>query len=436
MKVPENFLPARRHIAFIVGLALAVGVAASLDRVLMPTGGLSPALVPPSGAAMPTPKPLTDADRAIARSAWNYFPANTRPTGLIDTVAQYPSTTMWDQGSALFGLLSARQLGVIDQAEYTRRAGQLLRALATLPLVDGRVPNKSYNTLTGAMVNYNNEPAPRGIGWSAIDLGRMAVALAATARVHPALAPQVDAVRAHWKLSGVVRDGELWGFTREAAGESAVQEGRVGYAQYGARGMQLLGFDPWLAYRPEQHLRLVSVQGVQVPADDRRAEDYGAHVYVLSEPYVLMGLELGLGGPEQVFARRVFDAQVARHQATGQLTAVSEDHLDRDPRFVYNTLWADGRSWACVTDTGSEHPEARSLSTKAAVGLAALFPGPYADQLMAAAATLAVPGRGMMAGRYEASGEPNTVLTLNTNGIVLEALAYRAFGPVIHWSAP
>jgi hypothetical protein len=385
---------------------------------------------------MPTPRALTDADRAIAQTAWRYFPANTRPTGLIDTVARYPSTTMWDQGSALLGLLSARQLGVIDQAEYARRAGQLLRALAALPLVDGRVPNKSYNTLSAEMVNYNNEPAPRGIGWSAIDLGRMAVALSATARVHPTLAPQVDAVLNHWKLSRVVRDGELWGFTREAAGDRAVQEGRVGYAQYGARGMQLLGLDPWLAYRPEQHLRLVTVQGVQVPADDRRAEDYGAHVYVLSEPYVLMGLELGLSGPEQVFAQRVFDAQAARHQATGQLTAVSEDHLDRDPRFVYNTLWADGRTWACVTDTGSEHPEARSMSTKAAVGLAALFPGAYADRLMEAAAALAVPDQGMMAGRYEASGQPNTVQTLNTNSIVLEALAYRAHGPVMHWSAP
>jgi hypothetical protein len=200
--------------------------------------------------------------------------------------------------------------------------------------------------------------------------------------------------------------------------------------------MQLLGLDPWSAYRPEQHLKLVGVQGVQVPADDRSASEFGAHVYVTSEPYGPMGLELGLTGPESVLSRRVFDAQVARHQATGVLTAVSEDHLDKDPRFIYNTVWADGQAWACVTDTGASHPEARSLSTKAAVGLAMLYPGAHAEQLIAVVTPLAVPGQGLMAGRYESPQAPNRVLSLNTNAVVLEALAFRAHGPVMGWKAP
>lgn len=435
MALPASFLPARRHIAFILGLALAVAVAASLENLLVPKGGLTQELVPPAGAIPPTPVPLAAADLALARAAWAYFPANTRETGLVDTVAAYPGTTMWDSGSALLGLLSARRLNLLPQAEYEARARKLLQALAGLPLVEGGIPNKSYNTLTGQMTNYNNEPAPQGIGWSALDLGRMAVALAATARVQPGLAPEVAKVRARWNLGEIVREGELWGQERRGdGGVQFVQEGRVGYAQYGAKALQLWGLDPWAAYRPEQHLRFVTVQGVRVPADDRDKAKFGAHVYVLSEPYMLLGLELGLSGPERVMATRVFDAQAARHRETGVLTAVSEDHLDRAPFFVYNTVWADGDAWACVTDTGEAHPTARTVSTKAAVALAALFPGDYANALSTNAQELVSPGKGVMAGRYEADGKPNTALTCNTNAIVLEALAYRAHGPILTWS--
>lgn len=436
MALPASFLPARRHIAFIIGLALAVLVAARLEHMLDQNAGLSPELVPPSGQT-PTPsRALTGDEQAIAKAAWAYFPANTRPTGLVDTVAGYNGTTMWDSGSALLGLLSARQLNVIAESEYQSRARQLLGALAGLPLFENQAPNKSYNTTSGQMTNYNNQPEPRGIGWSAIDLGRLATALVATGRLHPALAPDVDRVWRRWRLENVVQDGVMWGYSRGQNGDQRVQEGRVGYEQYGARGLMLLGRDPWSAYRPEQHLRLEQVQGVAVPGDDRTFQEAGAHVFVTSEPYVLLGLEYGLTGPEAVLARRLFDAQSARHQATGKLTAVSEDHLDGPPYFIYDTVWADGQDWACVTDTGEAHPEKRSLSAKAALGLAALFPGAYADQLRGAVQALALPGKGVQAGRYEADGKPNTALSVNTNAIVLEALAYTANGPVMTWRAP
>ena len=35
------------------------------------------------------------------------------------------------------------------------------------------LPNKSYNTLTKEMSNYRNEKTERGLGWSAIDIGRL-----------------------------------------------------------------------------------------------------------------------------------------------------------------------------------------------------------------------------------------------------------------------
>ena len=57
------------------------------------------------------------------------------------------------------------------------------------------------------------------------------------------------------------------------------------------------------------------------------------------------------------------------------------------------------------------------------------------ERLLAAARELVVPGEGIWAGRYDATWEPNRVLSLNTNAVVLEALAYRVRGPAVRASA-
>ena len=65
-----------------------------------------------------------------------------------------------------------------------------------------------------------------------------------------------------------------------------------------------------------------------------------------------------------------------------------------------------------------------------------LFDGSYPERLLAAAAELAVPGRGLLAGRYDATWAPNRALSLNTNAVALEALAYHARGPLGRPPAP
>jgi hypothetical protein len=412
----------------MLGLSAAVAFAFAVDRSLRTRGGYS-ALVPPSGLVRPTARPLSPSEQAMAKAAWAYLQANTRPTGLVDSVAGFPGATMWDEGSALLGLLAARKLDLLPQAEYEARAGKLLAALESLPLLAEGVPNKSYNTATKEATDYANKPAPKGIGWSALDIGRMGVALGATARSQPNLAGAVARVQQRWKLGRVVHAGELWGLDAQGA---LVQEGRVGYAQYGSRGVALLGKDPYEAIRPEVHVRTVFVDNRPIPADDRMDRANSARIYVTSEPYVLYGLEIGLEGPMLALGHEVFEAQEAHAQATGRPVAVSEDHLDRAPYFVYNTVWSDGQPWACVTDKGEARPQDRTLSTKAALGLAVLFPGGYADRLRGAVEPLATP-KGMAAGRYDEGGATNAALTANTNGVVLEALAFQAYGPILGW---
>lgn len=433
MAQSASWLPARRHLTFVVGLLLASGMALALDRGLQARGGLPPELLPQGPTPPWAPQPLSADDQRLARSAWSYLRQHTQATGLVDSVHQYPSSTMWDSASALLGILSATRLGVVPKAEGEARARKLLEALARLPLVDGKLPNKAYRSTDLAMVDYANQAAPKGIGWSALDVGRLGVALSVAQRAFPGLAPAAASVLAHLKLEEAVKEGELWGLRRGPQGDRMEQEGRLGYAQYAAQSYALMGAQPWEALRPERHLKWVPVQGQQLPADDRDAKLYGAHTYVLSEPYVLAGLEFGWEGPWRVMAERLALAQEARSQASGKLTAVSEDHLDRKPYFVYNTAWSDGEAWLCLTEAGEARPQDRSLSAKAALGWAVLRPqGPLAQDYRRAVYSLAKP-EGVMAGRYEADQAPNTVLSCNTNAVVLEALACQAHGPLLRW---
>lgn len=432
MPQPNRFLPARRHLAFVLGLGLAVAAAFKIDATLASQGPRLP--VAPSDLPSAAPRALTAAEREIAAAALAYLRKHQRPSGLVDSVAGFPGATMWDSASALLGLVAARRLELLPAAEFEDRAGRLLGAVAKLPLVADKAPNKSYQTATLKMTDYDGKETATGIGWSALDLARFLVAAEAVARLHPGLAPQAARAVGRWRLAEVVKDGELVGLERSADGDALRQEGRVGYEQYGAWAMHLAGRAAWRAERPELHLETVKVDGLPVPTDDRDPARFGAHVYALSEPYMLYGMEFGLDGPMAAMAHQIYEAQEARHRATGTLTAVTEDHLDRAPYFVYNAVWADGHPWACITDKGEARPQDRTLSAKAALGLGSLYPGAYADRLTAAARELVKPGEGLLAGRYEADGKPNSALTANTNGVALEALAYRAHGPILAWA--
>ena len=100
--------------------------------------------------------------------------------------------------------------------------------------------------------------------------------------------------------------------------------------------------------------------------------------------YILAALEYGWDTRLKDLAWRVYRAQEQRHAETGILTAVTEDHLDRAPHFIFSSVVAEGEPWAVQTDTGEDADEFRILSTKAALGWHALYRTPYTDELAAA----------------------------------------------------
>jgi len=118
-------------------------------------------------------------------------------------------------------------------------------------------------------------------------------------------------------------------------------------------------------------------------------------------------------------------------EKTGVLTAVSEDNIDQAPSFVYNTVFADGKAWNATTESGEDASAFRTVSTKAVIGFHALYDDDYTSKLVEHIANNFDVERGWYSGIYEATGEPNMAITANTNGIILEALHFIQFGPMM-----
>jgi len=442
MSFRQNLIKARSHLIFLAALGLGLTLVITLENTIDTRKKASMAQdTPPlpAVAAFDDITPLALAvtgqtspeDLAHAQIAWTYFKNNTHPdTGLVNSADKYPSTTMWETGSYFIAVISAELLGVIDAQEGQARIALALKTLQGMRLFDDMLPNKAYNVQTGALVDYANTPVERGLGWSALDIARMVGALGQVQNRYPDLAPHVAALLDHWDIDQMVEDGRLIGGNIADGNLRRDQEGRVGYEQYAAKAMMLFGFDMVNAYRAEDHLMVRDVLGQPIPVDNRLHRNT-TPAFTVSEPYIFDGLEFGFDARSHRFATAIYQAQEARYRETGQLTAVSESHLDEAPYFAYSSVWGGGAPWAVMTFKGDRLDSKRTVTTKVAFAMDGLFGTEYSGTLVAAIAPLGDPKRGWPEGIYEADGSTNSSFTTNTNATVLAALAFRAFGPLI-----
>jgi hypothetical protein len=442
MSFRNNLIKARGHIVFLVALGVGLAAVLTLEQRI---DGLSSASPDPGITALatfdtveplPIPAPATPtADQLkYAAIAWTYFRNNINPTtGLVNSADGYPSTTMWETGSMLIAVISADRLGLIEPIEAKVRISKALETLTTIRLFDGILPNKAYNVETGELVDYSNKPVERGLGWSALDIGRLVAALSLVEHTYPELAPKVFAVINRFDLSQVVENGYLIGGNLSEGELRRDQEGRIGYEQYASRAFMQFGFDAVNSYRVESNLTVVDVEGQPIPADTRL---YRGTIpsFVVTEPYILDGLEFGFDARSHRFATAVYKAQEARFLNQGILTAVTETHMNEEPYFIYSSVWGGGAPWAVMTFSGDRKDSKRTISAKVAFAFDALFHTDYSAKLVAAVAPLGDPERGFPEGLYEADGSTNTSVTANTNGIILAALAFGAGGPLIRAS--
>lgn len=436
MKFTEGLKKARGQIVFLVGLIAGLVIIMKLEKLNSENSPQQSFQVEKTmNIPAPTPARLSGEEMEWAKTAWQYFVNNTDPkTGLVNSVDNYPSTTMWDAGSYLLAVISSYRLGIIDSADFNARISRSLESLASLPLFDNLLPNKVYNVKTLEMVNYQNKKSDRGIGWSAIDIGRLMVPFNILVWNYPSYTVAASKVLARWKFSSLLNDGYLQGAAVDKNGKTVMlQEGRIGYEEYAAKSFTLIGKDVAKALKYQDHLKYIDVYGLKIPTDRRDPKELDAHNYVVSENYILDGIEFGWDAVSAEFAYRVYRAQEERYNKTGTLTAVSEDHLDRDPYFVYNTVFTDGKTWNCITEDGKDAGKYKTISIKSVFGWHCLYSTSYTGKLIDSIKEQKDSSKGWYAGIYEQDGKPNKAISCNTNAIILESLCYKQFGKLINF---
>lgn len=368
--------------------------------------------------------PLTAEETAFyqdaARLAWRFMDANYRPsTGFVSATRDWDNTTVWDIGGQLLAFLAAKELGLLNQTEFDRRTRKALETLTRAQLYDGAAYNKTYSTKTGA-------PGEGGLhGWSATDLGRLLVGLKVIAVREPHLAQLAERVVRRMDFDEIVKDGYLYGRIKGNSGRPwTFQEGRIGYEQYTAHGFDAWGIPVANALNLRANAEPVTVLGVPLLADKRWQDR------LVSEPFILLGLELGMPSDVAELASNMLRLQEDRFKTTGQITITSEDALDVAPHyFFYYCVYCNRKPFVIDLSTpGKEMDSPRWVSTKGAFGWHALMPTSYTKRALDLVATARDSNRGWSSGVYERTNASTKTYDINTAAVILEVAAYQLRG--------
>lgn len=410
--------------------AVAASLRKSLGRTSAEVAALPPLVLPEPTMLAPTTIPAAE-QRALllasARTAWRYMSRNVAKSGFVGATESYPYATVWDMASTLAATFSARELGIVSPTAYRTAMDRALATLLSLPLYDSTAFNKMYAVESGRMVDRKVQVSRDGYGWSAIDHGRLLTWLriigtdtAFTARTH--------AIVARLHLERLIVDGYLRGqdlnprYGQPLVAKNRVYgEGRIGYEQYAAEGYAQWGARAPLALNFAANAQPVQVAGSTVLADVRGTDA------LTSEPFIMMGLELGWHGPYwRSLSLAMLAAQDARSRETGRITMVSEDAVNDPPWFFYYyLLYRDNASFVVTSPLGHVSPNfPRWVSTKAAFGYHALTPGDFTWRALEFVQPSGATGGGWTAGVYEGRGTPTHAYNLNTAAVVLESAAY------------
>lgn len=398
----------------VLGAGLLVGTASCGDAQARNDGGAA------NGRGARASVNAEDAFyREMAQQSWKYLDAYYQPsTGFVNATPEWFNTTLWDLGGQLLAFHAAKELGLLPKDEYERRTRTTLSTLERVDLFQNAAFNRVYSTKDGAL------DQGTGAGWSATDLGRFLLALKILAVREPQFAEQAERVARRSDFSQIAKNGYLHGRVIAKNGKpSNFQEGRIGYEQYVAAGFHQWGVDVRNA------LTLVNGQPVQVLGvpllADKRSFDR-----LLSEPFILYGLELGLTGPYRDLAENVLRAQEARFKATGQVTIATEDAVTVKPHyFYYYCVYCNRKPFVIGLSSPRQLLDSpRWVSTKGAFGWHALMPSDYTKQATEYVTPALDRDRGWATGVYEGTRASTNTFDVNTAVVLMEIAYYQLRG--------
>ena len=418
-------MKARQIIFASLTLSAALVANSTCSKAQQPPPSATTGAVPAAAqTAIATPEER-DVYTEAARNSWNFVNSITEPTtGLARAHAKYSYVTLWD----VAGSIAAN---FINDETYDAHISKILSTLSTVDLFDKGALNRTYDAKTGRMVDNASHLSSVGAGFSSVDIGRLLIWLRILSTKQPKYAPLAAQIVRRLDMSKLLDDGFLRGIDVDPRGRSRsdFQETEIGYQQY-----SLSGFAMWGArvdrsgLDVKQNVAVVNIMGTRLLTDDRGNDR------VMSEPYIMLGIELGYRSPELRYqASQVLAAQNARYQRTRLVTAVTEDALPDPPYyFYYYSLWHNGRPFM-VEGKGQnqvvERP--RWVSSKAAFGWNAVFPNPYTALLLQTVQP-ARTANGWGAGVYEGTLKPTGIPSLNTAAMIMEAALYKIRGRPIY----
>jgi len=376
---------------------------------------------------------LCEADMDVARIAWKYFENNyQKETGLFNAANKYPSTTMWDTGSALAATIAAEDFGLINKKEFDDKITALIKTLVKMELFNDVAPNKVYHSKSMKMVTYKNKETPDGIGVSVLDLARLISWLNTLTCKHPKFKHQVTLALDRWDLNDFIKDGRMYSVKRypETGEVKSFQEGRLGYEQYAGKILEREGHKlPISSTYNNENRKNVDILGVSIATDNRTPEKYHSSNSVVTESYLMDAIENGYDEENSEIIDNIYKVQKQRWKDTGIITAVSEDNINRSPYFIYNTIFSGGKTWVAKTSKGKILQQHKTLSNKAAIAMSILYPeDEYSKVLVDKVQSAYDPQKGWYSGIYENGEGYNSTTTANTNGVILSALLYKKYG--------
>jgi uncharacterized protein DUF3131 len=366
------------------------------------------------------PTKISPQDRRHGQTAWAFFNRFTdHRTGFAPASDVQAGLSPWEMGATLLAITSADHLGLITRSDALRRISQCLESLTKLPLCPNGLPTRLYSAKTLDALDPD--------GWSAGSILRLVAGFIVTAHHQPTLAPEISMIMNRWSLDRLIDKGRLWSGRYKGDKAEMFGDSFLGYEQYAARAACLINLPAHAALDPRPILRAQDYLGHALPGDKRLS---GAIKPVITtDPFTLEALEFGWRQDMLELAVTLYLAQKARFKDSGTLTCLNEDALDTEPWFALHGVLAGQTPFASRASDGTDLSHLRCLSTKAGFAWGALLPTAYSQKLLDAISDLGTP-TGWQAGIYETSGRKNRALSLNTNAAVLEALHYKAFGPL------
>ncbi len=380
---------------------------------------------------------LTPEEQFWAKTAWKYFENNYHPkTGLINVKDGFQLATMASVGDYLLALIAARDFEIISRHEFDGRMSAILSFLNNMPLFNNELPNLNYSANNGWMSNYANQQGE--LGWSAMDIGRLMVALRIVRDRYFEYGEYIDRAVLRWSFCNVIDSlGNLYGGTRVGDRIEHYPDGKLGWKEYAARGFQAWGFPTQKSSSldPVDVIRMYDIDLMFDGGDERESNGNNALVTL---PFLFDGMEFGWENVGYITtdkryvtqAQSVYEVQKRRYEREDIFTARTTRILPEEPYLIHDAIFSNGNKWNTCSEDGTYYPQFSAVSVKAAFGMWVLWKTAYTDKLIMVVNLLFDPERGWFEARLERSGEVERSITLATNAMILECLYFKKNGRI------